>query len=206
MSVVIESHCFPCIDYFKKVIKGKHIKIEAYESFQKMSFRNRYVLSGANGLQTLTIPVAGGREQKKLITEVEIDYSVDWAIKHWRSITSGYSKAPFFDYYADDIRTLLFSKEILLLNFNMEILGWLLKRLKINVVIEFTDSFKSVYNNEFDFRNQLLPKNYINDVCDWRPKYPQVFEDRLGFQPNLSILDLLFCQGPNAGELVQNNI
>src|SRR4051794_13079496 len=108
MSLVIESQSFPCIDYVKKLIVHKHIKIEQYDTFSKMSFRNRYVILGANGIQSLTIPVQGGREQKTSIKEVKIDLTTNWNTKHWKSILSAYSKAPYFEFYAGGVKELLF--------------------------------------------------------------------------------------------------
>src|SRR3954454_23722404 len=107
MPLVIDLQTFPCINYIRKLILEKHIKLDKYESFQKMSFRNRYVIAGANGIQSLTIPLVGGREQKKLIREVCIDNTTDWKTKHWGSLLSAYSKAPFFEYYSQEIKNLI---------------------------------------------------------------------------------------------------
>ncbi|MCW3111442.1 MAG: hypothetical protein JWQ09_5948 [Segetibacter sp.] len=205
MEVVVEIQLFPCINFIKKLIKHKHIKIEKYERFQKMSFRNRYVIAGANGLTNLTIPVAGGREQKALITEVEIDNTIDWRTKHWRSLTSAYSKAPFFDYYTEEVKAMLFNSEKSLFEINLFILTTLCKLLTINPFIEFTEKYESV-NEDVDYRNKFLPGNFQAHRDKWQPRYSQVFEDRLGFQPNLSILDLLFCEGPNSIYLLEQSV
>lgn len=198
MTLVIECQPFPCVDYIKKLIEIKHIKIEQYESFQKMSFRNRYIVSGANGLQSLTIPVEGGREQKTLIKEVRIDNSTDWKTKHWRSLLSAYSKAPFFEFYSSELKEMIFTEEDLLFSFNIKILNWICNVLKIDLVIDFTDRFILHYEDEIDYRNYFLPKSFQKNSARWVPKYSQIFEDRLGFQPNLSIIDLILCEGPNS--------
>ena len=210
MTFLIENQLFPCIDFFKKLVEIKHVKIELYEHFQKTSFRNRFVIAGANGLANLTIPVAGGREQKTLMTQIEIESTGGWATKHWRSITSAYSKAPFFDFYSEEVRWMVFNPEKNLFNFNLFIITRLCKLLNINVFIDFSDRYKAspeqLTEGELDFRNKFLPKNFQNDRDNWQPKYSQVFEDRLGFQPNLSILDLLFCEGPNSVHLLEKSI
>lgn len=206
MKLIIETQSFPPVDYFKKIMETSNVKIEQYENFQKMSFRNRYVIAGANGIQTLTIPVAGGREQKKPIKEVKIDTTDTWPKKHWLSLVSGYRKAPFFDFYAADIQNLLFSSETFLFSFNVNILSWLCKALNISNLVEFTDSFCDVYEKDVDYRNKILPKSFQKNTEDWLPRYTQVFEDRHGFLPNLSILDLLFCEGPNAINLLNSSI
>ena len=82
MALIIDSQLFPCIDYMKKLIVYKHVIIEAYETFQKMSFRNRYVISGADNIINLSIPIAGGREQKTLIKDVRIDNATNWHTRH----------------------------------------------------------------------------------------------------------------------------
>jgi hypothetical protein len=207
MKLLIDLQLFPSINYFKKLIESTHVRIEEYENFQKMSFRNRYLIYSSNGVAHLTVPIVGGREQKTLITDVEIDYSTDWRIKHWRSIRSAYSKAPFFDYYSSEIRDLLYSGENSLFNFNFFILKKLCNLLNVSLIISFTTGYYRTYDADIlDYRNKLLPKSFQNDVDNWQPKYPQVFEDRYGFQPNLSILDLLFCEGPNARNLIEKSI
>lgn len=205
MSIVAENQVFPCIDYLKKIAEVRYIKIEKYEYFKKATFRNRYIIATANGVSSLTVPVAGGREQKTLITEIEIDNMTDWRTKHWRSITSAYRKAPFFDYYADEIKSLIYKSESCLFNFNISILDSVLKLLNINTNIDFTETYSSYPFGE-DFRDKLLPKSFQDEGIGWQPKYSQVFEDRIGFQPNLSILDLLFCEGPNSLNLIEQSI
>ncbi len=202
MILVVENQSFPSIDYIRKLKENKDIRIEKYEHFQKMSFRNRYVIATANGITGLTIPVKGGREQKTIITEVEIDNSTNWRTKHWRSILSAYNKAPFFDFYASKVNSWLFNKEQSLFDFNIYILKEVCNLLQINSSISFTDEYKATYENQFDFRNVLLPKSFQDGRLLWQPKYSQVFEDRIGFQPNMSIIDLLFCEGPNAANLL----
>lgn len=210
MNYIIENQLFPCIDFIKILVKAKHIRIDAYEHFQKMSFRNRFIIAGANGLVNLTIPVAGGREQRTLITDIEINANTNWAIKHWRSISSAYSKAPFFDFYADEIKTMLFNEDKNLFNFNCFIINKISKLLTINCHIDFTDEYimpnLALAKGEIDYRNTLLPRNFQVNRENWRPKYSQVFEERLGFQPNLSILDLLFCEGPNSINLLEKSV
>ena len=197
----IDSQLFPCIDYYKMLKENTNIEIVVYDSFLKSSFRNRYVISSANGLIHLTVPVLGGREQKALMKDVEIDWSTNWATKHWRSITSAYKKAPFFDYYADEIRNMLFQNENHLFKYNYSILTKLSNLLNISVSIT-NCTFYETTTDDLDLRNKILPKNFQDNRQNWQPRYAQVFEDRIGFQPNLSILDLLFCEGPNASRLL----
>jgi len=198
MILIIDCQIFPCIYYIRSLMQHKYNKIEKYDYFKKMSFRNRYIIAGANGIQNLTVPVAGGREQKALMKDITIDNSIRWQTKHWRSLVSAYNKAPFFEFYSEAVKSLLFSKEEFLFPFNMQILEWLYATLKLDATIEITDAYNKNYKNDTDYRNYFLPKNYQENSKNQFLHYTQVFEDRLGFLPNLSILDLLFCEGPNA--------
>ncbi len=205
MSLIIEIHCFPTIDYFKILSSYSNVEFEVCENFQKSSFRNRYVISGANGLVNLTVPISGGREQKNRIREIEIDYSEEWTMKHWRTLLSAYGNSPFFEYYADALKQLLFSGEIRLLEFNMSLLKWLFKVLKFDMQYEWTTQYRKDYPRLNDYRNLLRPNDQTHSNLEWEPKYSQVFEERFGFQSNLSILDLLFNQGPRAELLIKNS-
>ena len=203
IALLIENQLFPTVNYFKSLLTFNNLLIELCESYQKMSFRNRYVIYGANGLIHLSVPVAGGREQKRVITEVEIDFAENWQVKHWRAILSSYSKAPYFDYYANAVNGLIFSKAKLLSAYNIDALYWCLATLKIKPEISFTSEYKKIYQNVTDHRNIILPKNFQLRM-EHLPKYSQVFEDRLGFQTNLSILDLIFNEGPNARHVLES--
>lgn len=203
MSLVIEIHCFPSIDYFKILSNESNVEFEVCENFQKSSFRNRYVIVGANGLINLTIPIAGGREQKTLVSEIEIDYSDDWSTKHWRTIFAAYSNSPFFEYYSDSLHQLLFSREIGLVKFNLSIFKWLFKVLKLETKYNCTNQFHKDYSKSYDYRNLFRPPNQNHNDLVWEPRYAQVFEERVGFQSNLSILDLLFNEGPRAELLIK---
>ena len=201
MNIIIDNQCFPCTEYIKEVTEYKNIELELYDVFKKMSFQNRYIIAGANNLINLTVPIAGGREQKTLMKEVRIDNSTNWQMKHWRSLTSAYNKAPFFEFYSQDVKRLLFSNEEFLFRFNLKVLEWIFIILKIDSAINFTESFIAHYEDATDYRNYFLPRSFQNSTNNFL-SYSQVFENRLGFQPNLSILDLLFCEGPNARHLL----
>lgn len=204
---VVECQYFPNSCYISTLIKEPYILLEACEAFQKTSFRNRTMVPGANGVVSLTVPVKNGREQKTLITQVEADNSQDWRTQHWRTISSCYSKAPFFGYYAEGVHGLIFSDEQLLFQLNYSILKWIFQVLKVQPEISLTAEYKRDYShtNVVDLRNQWLPKNIHARSPEGYVKYPQVFEDRIGFQPNLSFLDLLFNEGPNAAHLLSSN-
>ncbi len=203
-SLLIENQLFPVVSYFKMLVKYQNLIIEVCESYQKMSFRNRYVILGSNGLINLSIPIKGGRQQKLIFSEVEIDYSENWQIKHWRGLISSYSNSPYFEYYENRLKTIIFSKDKHLFDYNTNALKWVLGELKLDIIISFTSYYKKEYENIVDCRNTILPKNFQHIENIVLPKYTQVFEDRLGFQPNLSILDMLFATGPDAARLLKS--
>ena len=201
--IVLDSHYFPCISYFSVISKNLQCKIEQQERFRKMSFRNRCIIAGSNGLINLTVPIEGGRNNRNLMKDIRISYSENWASQHWKGILSSYSKSPYLEYYQSDIEQLIKKQHIYLLDKNMEILFWLKKVLKLSASIELTAKyFTASKENEFDYRNNWLPNNYLNDKSD-SLKYFQMFEEKGGFHKNLSVLDLLFCEGSNANFLLQ---
>lgn len=206
MPLIIDSQIFPSLNYFKLLVKEKDVKIELCDKFEKRSFRNRYLIATANGMLSLTAPVAGGREQRCPMKEVKIDDTENWRKKHWKAITSAYKKAPFFEFYSEKIQGLLFQQESDLITMNMNILHVLIGILKLDVLVSLTDSFVPNYETGTDYRNRIKPGDRETGLSGFQPKYPQVFEDRTGFLPDMSILDLLFCEGPNASNLLKEAV
>lgn len=199
-SLVIENQYFGCVSYYGALFENSNIILEQCEHFQKMSFRNRCVITGSNGLVSLTVPVLGGREQKQLIKDVKIDNREKWQQQHWRTIYSCYGRSPYFEFYGDMIESFFLKEYTFLWDLNLDILNRFVKALKIAGNISFSENFVARYGDDFsDKRNNWVPKNYRQEPVI---KYKQVFEDRIGFQSNLSILDLLLCEGPNAKALL----
>ncbi len=194
---LIELQYFMVSACYYLTTKLPYVYIEQYERFQKMSFRNRCIISGSNGLIHLTVPLVNGRENRQAIREVRIDYSQDWQTQHWRAIESSYRRSPFFDHYCDTVRALIFERHELLFDKNKAILQWVNKVLKVPNEISFTGEYKHKYDDPgiLDLRNFWLPKNFQQKVVPGAGEYIQVFHDKFGFIPNLSILDLLFCKG-----------
>ena len=193
--IIIENQYFGTINYINTLFQFSNVEIEQYESWQKMSFRNRCMVAGSNGLVHLSVPLESGRSQKGLVKDVRISYSDDWQTRHLRTIESCYNRAPFFEFYRDGVWRLLEKKEAFLFDLNLSILEWLKGVLKVPATITLTDTYqKTLPEHTLDLRNYSLPKNYQAQPMGFR--YTQVFEDRIGFMSNLSILDLLFCSGP----------
>ena len=205
-SLYIENQLFAPIDAYKKAILSKNIYLLQYEDYEKMSFRNRYLIAGANGIISLSVPLQNGRFQRGTISDVKISYEERWQQLHWKAIESSYRKAPFWDYYAPEIEILLKEKNIFLFDFCLATWQWATKHLKINDKLAFLNEAPSeVTSSQYEWcRNKLLPKNYLQNPLGGRQViYTQVFEDRLGFLPGLSIIDLFMNVGPQAAELLK---
>jgi hypothetical protein len=163
-----------------------------------MTFRNRCRIVGAEGVIDLSIPLVGGRRQKCLIRDVRVATGDHWQTRHWRTIASCYNRSPWFEYYRDELEALFQKKVEFLLDWDLNCFEWSLKALGITRQVGLTDSYRPEYGPEegMDCRGKIMPRDSRDR---WElPRYPQVFEDRTGFTPNLSILDLLFCQGKEA--------
>jgi hypothetical protein len=196
MSLLIDLQYFPSIYYLKLLSKEQIVEIEAFETFQKMSFRNRCAVLGAQGPIPLTIPVLGGRNLNAMIQDVEIDNRQNWQTQHLRTISSCYRRAPFFEHYFDVVSSLINCSTNSLWEFNNNILNWLVKTLQIDASIKPTVGFEKQITDtgKLDMRGKILPRNFGEYLV---PNYIQNFEQRDGFVSNLSILDGLFCAGPS---------
>jgi hypothetical protein len=171
--------------------------------YRKMSFRNRCLVAGAQGVISLSVPLQEGRNQQLPMNEVLIVRGENWRGRHFKSIQSAYNRSPFFDHYRDELASIFEKRSDHLVEWNLHCLNWVIEKLEWKVKVSLTESVIPFGSGEMDDRrNRVLPKNYSL----WNPvKYRQVFEERTGFFPNLSILDLLFNTGPEAGELLRQS-
>ncbi|MDX1628187.1 MAG: WbqC family protein, partial [Fulvivirga sp.] len=161
---------------------------------------------GANQVHTLSVPVIGGRRKIKM-KDIAIDHSQRWQKDHWRTIQSAYGRAPFFEFFAEYFAPFFSKREKFLWNLNLDILTTCLKLLQKQVNFQFSDTYqKSPDPAEIiDFRSQIHPKKPpVNNQLYSPVPYTQVFGNK--FVPNLSIIDLLFCEGPNAGNIVTKSL
>jgi hypothetical protein len=197
----------PPVQYISKLTRSDVI-IEKHENFQKQSYRNRCYIYGANGIQCLVIPVKKLHGTKTPITSVEIDNTSPWQKIHLKSIQSAYQTSPFYEYYADDFNALYDEMPERLFDLNFRLLQYILNQIGINPNIRFTDTFEKIPPDLADFRQSIQPKPRLNkpDENFVPVPYQQVFQERYGFLPNLSIIDLLFNEGPNALQIIQLSI
>jgi hypothetical protein len=206
---LIELHYLPSVQYFSKLLAYRQITIEQCENYQKGSYRNRCHLAGANGLQILSIPLEKGKHQKLPIREVRITYAQPWHLQHWRSIQAAYANAPFFPYYSEAIQALYEERPEHLFAFNRQLFELICQQLGLSEKITYSTDYQSEVDTDTDdLRELITPKDPLSskDPAFEATPYPQVFTERHGFLSNLSILDLLFCTGPQAVSILRNSI
>jgi hypothetical protein len=196
----------PPIQYLSKFLLGP-VKIESQEHYQKQSYRNRCCIYGANGKQCLVIPVRKQHGEKTPILEVEIDYCCNWQKIHLKSIESAYKQSAFYDYYSDVVEACLTKKTPLLFQWNLDVLHTLLQLLGIERRPTLTETWEKEPAGYHDFRLRLHPKNknMIPDEQFIEFPYQQAFQERNGFLSNLSIIDLLFNEGPMALDVLKKS-
>ncbi|MBK6281539.1 MAG: WbqC family protein [Draconibacterium sp.] len=204
-SVLLSTAFFAPVQYYSKFLKYDEIYIEQFEHFNKQTYRNRCVIMGGNGPIQLVVPVVKGRGRKILIKDLKISYDIEWQRNHWRTIFSAYSSSPFFEYYKDDIQPFFETKHEFLFDFNLKIHENVCELLEIQNNSFLTTDFEKVPDETLNLRETISPKISPEIDLEFQPqKYTQVFSEKLGFVPNLSILDLIFNEGPNSYSILES--
>ena len=203
MILLIENQYLAPVSFYLTLERSSNIVFEQFEVYQKRSFRNRCIIAGANGPISLSIPLHEGREQKRFIRDIRIANQYGWQDQHWKTIVSSYNRSPWFEYYKSSLEKFYVKRFEFLFDWNLALFEWTIQKLEMDKVAELTDHFEKEYDDHewLDLRNKLLPNNYQNFKV---PNYSQVFMDRSGFLPNLSILDLLFCEGKNSQRILKS--
>lgn len=192
MEALLSTTYFGPVQWYQKLYRAERVEIEQWESFQKQSYRNRCLIATTNGIQALTVPIE--RNTSPLIKDIRISDHGNWRHLHWNALQSAYGESPFFDYYQDDIQPFFTKRWTFLLDFNEEIRRKLCELIDIQPEVSYTEGFSS-FSTLQDYRMAINPKHPASD-SDFMPKsYYQVYQQKHGFLPNLSILDLLFNMG-----------
>lgn len=220
MIFLTELQYHPPAALFAELFRADAVLLEAHEHYRKQTYRNRCLIRTAQGVQPLTIPVIdGNRAEKVSMSAIEIDYRQNWIHRHWRTLQTAYGNSPYFEYYADYLHDIYVGKPILLFDLNLQFLRLLLRCFRLTLPLHLTAEYSPDYSAQpysekfglasdqlavVDRRDWLTPKAASQTPEPDRPAahslvrpYPQVFGP--GFEPGLSVLDLLFSQGPAAG-------
>lgn len=201
-TVLMELHYLPSIAYFLHLRNFRKIILEVNENYTKQSYRNRSYILTANKVQMLSIPVSKDEDKTKL-KDIRVSYTQHWQNNHWRAIRSAYGKSPFFDFFADYFHDILYSKYEFLLDLNLDLLTKCLELLSWHdKEIELTSSYVKASESQWvDLRGQLdLKSAPPDDKKGLYAPYNQIFGKN--FVPNLSVIDLLFCEGANANVIL----
>ena len=200
MSLVLSSVYAGNLVYYSLIANSNKIILDVYENFNKQSFRNRCVIASPNGPLKLIIPVV--RSSKNIVKDVKIDNTQNWKKIHWKSLESSYRSSPYFEFYEDEFYSLYFkNKNDFLFDFNNKINLSILKCLGIETEIIISSSYVEKDLEIEDFRNIIPSKSNVLEKFK-EIKYNQVFQEKQSFLPNLSILDLLFNEGPLAKQFL----
>lgn len=194
-------HYFPCIKAFAVMIQQPNLLFDLSMPFKRSTFRNRTIIAGSNGTIHLSVPIIGGRSVKLPYRDIEIDYKSDWQRDHFRTLCTVYGNSPFFMFYKDELAVLFESKPRFLFEWNLHCLNWIFKKIKLGTQILIDEEIAENDSSRFTV-DSLLPSNYYAEYFSPFLRYTQVFEDKIGFKPNLSILDLLFNAGPQTKSLL----
>jgi len=199
MDILIHPNYFPNIHQFTQIIKANNILFEVSDNYQKQTFRNRTYIYGANGKLGLFIPVIHTHKYRELFKDVKISYDSNWMDLHLKSLQSAYRSSPYFEYFEDDFIKLYSEKEKFLADFNIKCIRLISNLLDLDLDYKISGEYVEKTNDIIDLRDL---SNARKEKKIDTPKYIQVFESKHGYINNLSILDLIFSEGPNSVSLI----
>ena len=199
--VLLHPSYFPSIAHFVAMLHTDAIIFEAHDNYQKQTYRNRTLIFGANGPLGLNIPIIYSQKNRQRYKDVEIFNSENWQSQHLKSIESAYSNSPFFEFYIDDLLYLFEMEFDNLLDLNLNCIAAIYTCLQLEFNYTFSKHYETYIKDKIDARPLVVAKKGISQNF---LRYPQVFEQKHGFISNLSILDLLFNEGPNAETYLKN--
>ncbi|MCU4174964.1 WbqC family protein [Carboxylicivirga sp. N1Y90] len=195
------------IQLFAHLKDGDEIVIEQHCNYQRKTYRSRCNILDANGPLSLSIPVVNKKNQKILTKDTLIAYDTNWQKQHWRSIVSAYNSSPYFEYYADDFELFYQKRFESLVDFNHELFKVIIELLELDVTYKLSSEFTDFENQFEDLRTIIHPRNDLSKDPNYKNiSYRQVFAEKHAFEPNLSIIDLLFNKGPESGIVLAESI
>lgn len=181
------------VSYYRALACGADAQVEQYDHYHKQTYRNRCRIMTGNGVMELSVPVVKSGN-KVAVKDLRIAYVESWQQVHWRAIASAYNSSPFFEYYRDDFEPFFTKKTEFLIDFNMGLMEVVNQLVGIKTPISLTSEYVPSPLDRVDLRENFSPKS---PNASETPYY-QVFDQKFGFVPDLSILDLLFNMGPES--------
>lgn len=200
-TVYLSSAYLAPVEYYTKLATYDKIYVEQHDHYMKQTYRNRCTIAAPDGELPLSIPTVKPDTPKCPMKDIRISDHGNWRHLHWNAIESAYNSTPFFEYYKDDFRPFYEKKYEFLIDFNEELCRMICELIGLHPNMERTEAYKTNFtSDETDFRERIHPKKdfHIEDPEFVAKPYYQVFEQKLGFIPNLSIIDLLFNMGPES--------
>lgn len=194
MDCLLHPTYFPNVAHFVAALKSDTVYFEVCDNYQKQSYRNRTEIYGANGKLALTVPVRYSQKNRQLYKDVKIANEDNWQLQHLKSLESAYSMSPFFEFYIDDLMPLFQTQFDYILDLNLKCIEILVDSLQMDISMSKTKHFEKEPKSKKDYK-PLVHRNFKAKNLEY---YTQVFTEKHGFISNLSILDLLFNEGPNA--------
>ncbi|MBP5397913.1 MAG: WbqC family protein [Bacteroidales bacterium] len=214
MSLLLSTAYLPPLDYFAAIAKDASLEgeiaparlvLEACENYRKQSWRNRCTILSASGRENLLVPIRHTSPHIP-IREVEVDYSTPWVHLHENALSTAYGSSAFFEHYRDGLFDILESREVLLYDLNRRLLDYLLEKLHLPAVVEDSADYRPETDvlseaaeeaaSMLDLRTRLSPKKA--PLYAVGEPYYQIFSSKFGFTEGLSVVDLLFNEGPDS--------
>ncbi len=200
MNILLHPGYFPNIATYIGLAKASEVSFEVHDNYQKQTYRNRTVIYSANGKIALIVPVKFSHNNRQLYRDVKIANDGKWQSTHWKSLHSAYSTSPFFEYYADDLAPLFQDEQEFIMEFNFKCLDVIAECLQWDLKYTSSNSYEKIPNKS-DLRDLINARKEKEIQCE---PYSQVFSNKYGYINNLSILDLLFNEGPNTLNYLQS--
>lgn len=205
-SVLLSTAYLAPIDYYVQLLRFDKVLVESQEHFLKQSYRNRCRIPGANGLLSLSVPVVRKSKDKTKIADIKISYTENWQALHWKTICASYESSPFFEYYKDALLPFFTAKKFdFLIDLNESLQEHIASEMGLHFPFDYTKEYQPTQETVLDLRQEIHPKK-DHYSGEFQSRYIQVFDAKFGFQPGMSIIDLLFNEGPNAENYLQKTM
>lgn len=197
LPILVHPTYFPSISHYVAIANASTVSFEIQDNYQKQTYRNRMFVYGANGKQLLNIPIDHQKntDGKLAFKEVQLKNDYHWQSHHWKTLQSAYKTSPFFEFYEDELQPFFQKKHTFLLDVNLESFELINECLQLEVPFSKTETYEKEALHVNDYRSLVHSKKEPDFGFE---TYTQVFEAKHGFIPNLSIIDLLCNEGPNA--------